>query len=85
MDVQRRPGGSGRDSAGRDGGSAGRRAGQDDLRVAAVTAQGRTLPRGDGGHVMALFPAWHAVATFARLGESRGHRVAGRATGVGAC
>ena len=53
--------------------------------VAQRTAGGRAVPRDDGGHVMALFPAWHAVATFARLGESRGHRVAGRATGVGAC
>ena len=44
VDVQRRPGGSGRDSAGRDGGSAGRRAGQDDLQVAAVTARAVRCP-----------------------------------------
>ena len=57
VDMQRRPGGSRRDSAGDDDGSAGRSAGQDDLQFAEVTAEGRAVPRDDGGHVMALFPA----------------------------
>jgi hypothetical protein len=49
VDMKRRPGGCRRDSAGDDGGSSGRGAGQDDLQVAEVTAEGRAVPRDDGG------------------------------------
>ena len=55
-------GATARSGAGSRGAGRGRRASADGRRPCGA-------PGGDGGHVMALFPAWHAGARFARPGN----------------